>query len=55
MKPTLANTRMTGTRTVLFKRKAPNDMKNGDLNVKSWIITDRDGVISRPARHSVPL
>jgi hypothetical protein len=28
------------TRMRFFKPKAPNDMKKGDLNVKSWIITD---------------
>jgi hypothetical protein len=31
---------MIRTRTILFKPKAPNDMKNGDLSAKSWIIAD---------------
>jgi hypothetical protein len=53
MKLTLGSKRTTRTRTILFKRKAPNDMKNEDLNVKSWIITDRQLLIARPARHSV--
>jgi hypothetical protein len=37
----------TKTSAALFKRKAPNDMKNGDLSAKSWIIADlRVGNIS---------
>jgi hypothetical protein len=44
-------TRMISRRTVLFKPKAPNDMKTGDLSAKSWIITDWELLISGPAQH----
>jgi hypothetical protein len=40
-KPTLAQTRIDKTATALFKPEAPNDMKNGDLTAKLWIITER--------------
>ena len=42
IRPRLAHTPRARTRTRLFKPKAPNDMKNEDLSVKSWIITDRN-------------
>ena len=38
----MANHTKAGTKTRLFKLKAPNDMKTGDLSAKWWIITDRE-------------
>jgi hypothetical protein len=49
MKLRLADTPSTRTRTLLFKRRAPNDMKKGDLVAKRWIITDPSPVLI-PAR-----
>jgi hypothetical protein len=40
MKLRLAHNPTTRTRMRLFKRRAPNDMKKGDLIAKWWIITD---------------
>jgi hypothetical protein len=41
IKPRLAQIRIDKTATALFKPEAPNDMKNGDLIAKFWIITER--------------
>jgi hypothetical protein len=51
MKVKVESTKTIKTRAVLFKPKAPNGMKNGDLKVKSWIIADRDVLTLRPVRH----
>jgi hypothetical protein len=40
MKLRVAHNPTTRTRMHLFKRRAPNDMKKGDLIAKWWIITD---------------
>jgi hypothetical protein len=44
MKLKLAHNPIKKTRQVLFKLRAPNDMKKEDLFVKSWIITDPEPV-----------
>jgi hypothetical protein len=40
VKVRVAHNATTRTRMRLFKRRAPNDMKKGDLIAKWWIITD---------------
>jgi hypothetical protein len=48
IKPRLAQVRIDKTTTALFKPEAPNDMKNGDLIAKLWIITERTHHLVRP-------
>ncbi len=43
----LAHNPTTRTRMRLFKRKAPNGMKKGDLIAKCWIITDPESGLMR--------
>jgi hypothetical protein len=40
MKPKLVHAKSTKTGTAFFKPMAPNDLKNGDLIAKFWIITE---------------
>jgi hypothetical protein len=56
-KPILVQIRIDKTATALFKPEAPNDMKNGDLIAKLWIITERAHRLvgsrdSAPSNHS---
>ena len=53
MKLRLANNPRTLTRTLFFKRHAPNDMKKGDLIAEWWIITDLEhGLTALSPAHS---
>jgi hypothetical protein len=49
----MANHIKAGTKTRLFKPKAPNDMKTGDLSAKWWIITDREPLLTPKVQRCV--